>query len=165
MVRHRLLLLITASLLFAVAAHAQEKGEEATAILELGGAGEWDFPGSSRFGPSTAVEFTPIEDWIEIEAGIAALFSTGPTEWDTDLLVKKPFTLSHTVEFMAGIGPQWTFSRAGTTIAGEIALDFMFWPKPARKYGWFLEPAYSYAFSSGHERSLGATLGLLIPIR
>ena len=33
-----------------------------------------------------------------------------------------------------------------------------------RKYGWFLEPTYSYSFSSGHEQSLGLTAGLLIPI-
>jgi hypothetical protein len=31
----------------------------------------------------------------------------------------------------------------GTKIAGEIAADFMFWPTPDRKLGWFLEPSYS----------------------
>ena len=159
--RYRQLLLIAAPLLFGPTAQAEE---EPSAIVELGGAGEWGLPGSSSFGPSAAVEFTPIKDWLEIEAGVSALFSRGRTEWDTDLLFKKPFTLSDKVEFMVGVGPQWTVSPEGTKIAGEIALDFMFWPTADRKYGWFFEPAYSYSFSSGHERSLGATVGLLIPI-
>jgi hypothetical protein len=120
--------------------------------------------GFFQLWPSAAVEFTPIKDWLEIEAGIAPLFSRGRTEWDADLRFKKPFTLSDKLEFMFGVGPQWTFSRDGTKIAGEVALDFMFWPTPDRTYGWFLEPAYSYSFSAGHEQSLGITVGLLIPI-
>jgi hypothetical protein len=163
MVWQRVLLLITSPLLlFSATARAEEK--EPTAIIELGGAGEWGLPGSSSFGPSAAVEFTPVKDWLEIEAGIAPLFSRGRTEWDADLLFKKPFTLSDKLEFMFGVGPQWTFSRDGTKIAGEVALDFMFWPTPDRTYGWFLEPAYSYSFSAGHEQSLDITVGLLIPI-
>jgi hypothetical protein len=120
--------------------------------------------GASSFGPSAAVEFTPIKDWLEIEAGIAPMFSGGRTEWDTDLLFKKPFTLSDKLEFMVGAGPAWTVSRAGTKVGGEVALDFMFWPTPDRKFGWFLEPAYTYSFSSGHEQSFGVSAGLLIPI-
>jgi hypothetical protein len=120
-------------------------------------------PGASSFGPSAAVEFTPIKDWLEIEAGIAPMFSHRRTEWDTDLLFKKPFTLSDKAEFMIGVGPQWAFSPEGTKIGTEFAADFMFWPTPDRKYGWFLEPTYSYSFSSGHEKSLSLTAGLLIP--
>jgi hypothetical protein len=155
-------LLILLPLLFT--AHAQAEDKEPTAIVELGAAGEWDMPSASSFGPSAAVEFTPIKDWLEIEGGVAPMFRGGRTEWDTDLLFKKPFTLSDKVEFMVGVGPQWTFSPEGTKIAGEFALDFMFWPTSDRRYGWFLEPTYSYSFSHGHEQSLGATIGLLIPI-
>jgi hypothetical protein len=162
MVWRRKLLLIFAALLFTASAQAEDK--EPTAIVELGAAGEWGLPGASSFGPSFAVEFTPIKEWLEIEAGVAPMFHGGRTEWDTDLLFKKPFTLSDKVEFMVGVGPQWTFSPEGTKIAGEFALDFMFWPTSDRKYGWFLEPAYSYSFSRGHEQSLGVSLGLLISI-
>ena len=91
------------------------------------------------------------------------MFSRGRTEWDTDLIFKRPFTLSDKVEFMIGVGPQWTFSPEGTKIGAEAA-DFMFWPTPDRKYGWFLEPTYSSSFASGLEQSLGVTAGLLIPI-
>jgi hypothetical protein len=159
----RVVLCLTAALsAFIATAQAEEK--EPTAIIELGGAGEWGLPGASSFGPSAAVEFTPIKDWLEIEAGIAPMFSSGRTEWDADLLFKKPFTLSDKLEFMIGVGPAWTFSREGTKVGGEVALDFMFWPTPDRKFGWFLEPAYTYSFNAGHEQSLGVSAGLLIPI-
>jgi hypothetical protein len=158
----RKLLLIVAPLLFVANAQAEDK--EPTAIVELGAGAEWGVPGASSVGPSAAIEFTPIKDWLEIEGGVGPKFQGGLTEWDTDLLFKKPFTLSDQVEFMVGVGPQWTFSPEGTKIAGEFALDFMFWPTSDRRYGWFLEPTYSYSFSRGHEQSLGATVGLLIPI-
>jgi hypothetical protein len=142
---------------------AEEK--EPTAIVEVGGAGDWDLAkGGSSFGPSVAVEFNVIKDWLEIEVGVAPMFASGQTEWKTDLLFKKPFTLSDKVEFMIGAGPEWTFAREGTKIAGELALDFMIWPTSDRKFGWFVEPTYSYSFSKGHEQSLGASVGLLIAI-
>jgi hypothetical protein len=144
--------------------HARAEDKEPTAIVELGGAGEWDSPASSSFGPSVAFEFTPIKEWLEIEGGVAPMFHGGRPEWNTDLLFKKPFTLSDKVEFMVGVGPQLTLAPGGSKIAGEFALDFMFWPTSDRKFGWFLEPAYSYSFSRGHEQSLGTTVGLLIPI-
>jgi hypothetical protein len=113
------------ALLFTANARAGEK--EPTAIVELGPAGEWGLPGTSSYGPSLAVEFTPIKDWLEIEVGAARMFHRGGSEWDTDLLFKKPFTLSDKLEFMVGVGPQWTFSREGTQTGAEFALDFMFY--------------------------------------
>jgi hypothetical protein len=47
-------------------------------------------------------------------------------------------------------------SSFGPSAAVEFAIDFMFWPTPDRKFGWFLETAYSY--------SLVVAVGLLIPI-
>jgi hypothetical protein len=66
----------------------------------------------SSFGGDVAVEFTPIENWLEIEAGTTPLFRRHSTEWDADLLFKKPWTLSENVEFLFGLGPA---SRAGTS--------------------------------------------------
>lgn len=55
----RLLLLLIAVLL--LSSKSAEAGErEPTAIIELGSAGEWILAGASSFGPSAAVEFTPI---------------------------------------------------------------------------------------------------------
>ena len=103
--------LVAALLLFVGKAQAEEK--EPSAVVEIGGAGEWGLrDGGSSFGPSAAVEVTPIKDWLEIEAGIAPLFGGGHTEWDTDLLFKKPFTLSDTVEFMVGVDRNGRTRRA-----------------------------------------------------
>jgi hypothetical protein len=152
---------------FAQAAPAQD--DDSVAILELGAATGWNVQGgAAAFGPNLAVEVTPIEHWLELEAGASALFSHGSTEWDTDLLFKKPWTLSKKVEFMFGIGPEWVHTRQNSkstnSVAGEAALDFMFWPARKHRFGWYLEPAYDYGFAHGHEQSLGMSAGLLIAI-
>jgi hypothetical protein len=163
--------LLTTALFFCSGnAAAQSVDIEPVAIVELGGATGWDIKGGGwSLGPNLAVEVTPIENWLELEAGTTPLFRRHSTEWDTDLLFKKPWTLSKKVEFMAGVGPEWIHTRAcGVTtnsLAGEVALDFMFWPKPKRKLGWYLEPSYDYSFRAGHEQSIGVSFGLLIPIR
>ena len=46
--------------------------------IELGGTGEWTFTGETSFGPSAAVEFEPIKDWLEIEIGTGPLFRQRP---------------------------------------------------------------------------------------
>lgn len=160
-----------ALLVMAGSAWARLAGQEPepAAILELGGAASWNVPGGeSSFGPDFAAEVTPLENWLEIEAGVTPLFTRHSTEWDTDLLFKKPWTLSQKVEFMAGIGPEWVHVRAyGTStnaLAGEAVLDFMFWPSAKRRFGWYLEPAYERVFAPGHEQSIGITAGLLIAI-
>jgi hypothetical protein len=150
---------------FVEQASAEEK--EPTAIVEVGGAAEWDLPnGASSFGPTAAVEFTPIKDWLEIEAGVSALHGHGQTEWGSDLIFKKPFTLSDTVEFMIGVGPEWTYTAGGegAKVSAEVAAEFMIWPTKDRKFGWFIEPTYSYALTSDHQKSLGLGAGLMIPI-
>jgi hypothetical protein len=146
----------------------QVEEREPSAIVEIGGAGGWGLKGGSAFGTDFSVETTPIPDWLELEGGVTTLFSRGQTEWDTDFLFKRPFTLSDAVEFMFGVGPEWehTVTRQGTTdtIAGEAALDFMFWPWSERKLGLYLEPSYDYGFGHGHEQSMSVSAGLLIPI-
>jgi hypothetical protein len=130
------------------------------AVLEIGAVGEWGLQdGKSSFGPSVAIEVTPIEHWLEIEAGISPLRSKGGTEWEADLVFKKPFQLSKNVEFMVGVGPQWSSANSWGTVA---VLDFMFWVTP--QYGWFVEPSYSYAFNRGHDQNLAVNVGLLIAL-
>ena len=154
-------------LLLSGLAFAQAAEKEPAAILELGAAASHGLNGGgSAGGPSLAVEVTPIKEWLELEAGVTPLFSAQATEWDTDLLFKKPWTLSRKAEFMAGIGPEWVHtSHAGAgvnALAGEAALDFMFWPARRHKFGWYLEPAYDHGFVHAHDQSLGVTGGLLI---
>jgi hypothetical protein len=156
--------LLAALLLFGGTAKAEEK--EPSAVVAIGPEGEWTFPGN-RFsiGPSASVEFGVIKEWLEIEIGGATLFSRAQKEWDADILFKKPFTLSNTVELMVGAGPSWSYATGETgKIGATFALDLMFWPWPERKFGWFFEPTYTYSLSKDHEKSLGASIGLLIAI-
>lgn len=162
----------TALLLYSTSASGQTvaKEPEPAAIVELGGAADRSTSeGVSSFGPTVAVEITPIEKWLELEGGITSLFTRHSTEWDADLLFKKPWTLSKKVEFMFGVGPEWVHTRKGgvtmNSVAGEAVLDFMFWPSAKRRFGWYLEPGYEYNFGRGHEKSFGISFGLLIAIQ
>src|SRR5580658_10227789 len=112
-------------------ARSADTEHESVAIVELGGATTWDLKGGgSSFGPDLAVEVTPVESWLELEAGTTPFLRPHSTEWDTDLLFKKPWTLSEKVEFMAGAGPEWIHTSAYGVIASsfgvETVLDFMF---------------------------------------
>ena len=162
-------LLLASLFLCSGSTFAQPANDEPAAVVELGGAASWNVKdGGSSFGPDIAVEVTPIENWLELEAGTTALFTRHSTEWDTDLLFKKPWTLSEKVEFMFGPGPEWIHTREyGVTtnsLGGEVVLDFMFWPSAKHKFGWYLEPGFDYSFGQGHERSIGISGGLLIAI-
>lgn len=160
---------LLAILLFAGRIFAQVEEKEPKAIVEIGSAGEWSLThGTPSYGPNVAVEVTPIKERLELEAGVTPFFSRGQTEWDTDLIFKKPYTLSRTTEFMAGVGPEWAHTIHGgnstNSIAAEAALDFMYWPWKKRRFGWYLEPSYGYSFASGHEQSMSVSMGLLIAI-
>ena len=89
-----------------VFAQSGERVTKPAAVLELGGAGSWNVKAvSSSFGPDVAVEFTPIEKWLEIEVGVTPLFARHSTEWDTHVLFKKPWDLTR----KAGAdGRRWT---------------------------------------------------------
>jgi len=156
-------------LLCSGSAFGQSADKETRAVMEIGGAAGWSLESSeSSFGPTVAVEVTPIENWLELEAGVTALWDRHSTEWDSDLLFKKPWTLSRKAEFMLGVGPEWIHRRENglttNSVGGEAAADFMFWPSARHRFGWYLEPAYDYDFGRGHEQSIGITGGLLIAI-
>jgi hypothetical protein len=151
--------------------HPQKAGEDKDpiAIVELGAASSWNFSGgAATFAPNLAAEVTPIENWLELEAGVSPFYTHKSTEWDTDLLFKKPWTISRKTEFMLGVGPEWVHLRqigkVTNSISGEVAGDFMFWPTGKHRFGWFLEPAYDYSFAGGHQQSIGMSVGLLIGI-
>jgi hypothetical protein len=161
--------LITVLLVHGGTAFSQTSENEPAAVLELGAAAGQSLKGGGfNSGPAIAMEVTPIDTWLELEGGVTAFASHGRTEWDTDLIFKKPWTLSGKVEFMFGIGPEWvhTTSHGMTTnsVGGAVVLDFMCWPGSNHGFGWYLEPSYGYDFGRGHEQSLGVSAGLLIAI-
>jgi hypothetical protein len=105
-------------------AQSVDQEPEPAAIVELGGAGSWSLKGgASSFGADAAVEVTPIENWLELEAGVTPLFTRHSTEWDTDLLFKKPWTLSKKVEFMFGVGPEWVHIRQYGVTTNSAAVE------------------------------------------
>jgi hypothetical protein len=162
--------LIAGIISLAATARAAEKEKEAIAELELGVAGDWDFAGGAfSLGPSLGIEVTPIKNWLEIEAEVSPVFGGGRTEWETELVFKKPFDVSDKLEVMPGIGPAWFYKTdhgESSNSVGAVALvDFQIWPSAERKLGLFIEPSYSYDFGREHEQSLGITAGILIPLR
>ena len=162
-------ILLVSLFLCASTANAQTGDKEPAAVLELGAAASRSLSeGESSFGPTAAVEVTPVENWLELEAGVTPLFRRHSTEWSVDLLFKKPWTLSDKNEFMLGVGPEWIHSNAfgikRNSVGIEGAADFMFWPSRKHRFGWYLEPSYDYKFGPAHEHSLAITGGLLIGI-
>jgi len=146
-----------------------ETKNDTVAILEVGTVTTWNISGgAATFAPNLAAECTPIENWLELEAGVSPFYTRNSTEWDTDLLFKKPWTISGKAEFMIGVGPEWVHLRnigkVTNSISGEVAGDFMFWPTGKHHLGWFLEPAYDYSYAGGHQQSIGMSSGLLIGI-
>jgi hypothetical protein len=144
--------------------------DDTIAILEVGVSTNWNFSGGdATFAPNLAAECTPIENLLELEAGVSPFYTRNSTEWDTDFLFKKPWTLSNEAEFMLGVGPQWAhLKQSGKTtdsFSAELAGDFMFWPTGRHRFGWYVEPAYDYSFAGGHQQPIGMSAGLLIGIR
>ena len=146
--------------------HARAEEKEPTAVIKFGIEGERAIPGGAvNFGPTTAVEFAVIREWLSIEVGGASLLTRGPTEWEGQVIFKKPFDLSKTVELMVGAGPSWNYAKGETGKTGAtFMLDFMIWPQVERKFGWFVETSYTYSLSKDHEKSLSLSVGLLIGI-
>ncbi len=150
-------------------AFAQSSDKDPAAVVEIGGNPSCDITGAGwSVSPTVAVEVTPIENWLELEIGVTPTFSRHSTEWETDLLFKKPWTLSKKVEFMFGVGPEWIhtlkYGIVTNAVGAEAALDFMFWPTAKHRFGWYLEPSYDYSFGRLHEQSVGMSGGLLIAI-
>ena len=119
-------------------------------VLEFGGAGDWSRAEGFHPGGTCAVEFTPVEHRLELETGVTAIRSPGSTEWSADLLFKKPWQFSRTVEFMAGVGPELVHATgvsADTFWGVEAVADLMIWPR--KNVGWYLEPGYEMTMRDG----------------
>jgi hypothetical protein len=142
----------------------EESGPERSFILEIGTAGEWPTNGERpNFGGTFAAEVEPIENWLELEFGLSTLATDGHTEISGDLLFKKPFRLSPTVEFMIGGGPSYSRTLGGPdrgdSWSAEFALDWMFWP--TKDIGWFIEPTWSVNPRNG-QQAAAVSIGVLI---
>ena len=158
--------LVVAALLLPGGLDAQtESKADHAVVIEIGGAGEWPLEGERpSYGGTLAAETTPIEHWLEVEAGATVLGTSHRREIAADFIVKKPFEISSTVELMAGVGPElsWTLTRGSParSLATECALDLMIWP--TKNVGWYLEPTYDLTSFRASGRSLALAAGLII---
>jgi hypothetical protein len=151
-------------LLLCNAVHAEDETTEHGLVLEIGPAAEWPLHRDrSNYGGNIAAESEVIDNWLELEFGITGLDTSGHGEVSGDLLFKKPFRLSPTIELMVGAGPSVTQTLTGrdkgTSASAEFVLDFVFWPSAS--VGWYVEPAWSITPGTG-QKSLGITGGLVI---
>jgi hypothetical protein len=146
--------------------HAPALDEDDHAIVfELGGAGDWERgEGAIHSGPTLAFEVTPIEHWLELEVGAAAIAAGRRVEMPFDVLFKKPWRISPRFEFMIGIGPEVMHASGrdgGTFWGGEAVLDFMVWPR--KNLGWYVEPGYEVVWRDGTpHHGMGMAIGILI---
>src|SRR4051794_4550897 len=117
---------IAATVLLSQMAYAAEE-KEPLAVVMLGVAGEGSLSDRAfSRGPAAAVEFSAIKDWMEIEVGGAKLFRRGHSEWEAEVVFRKPFSLSDTAEMMLGLGPMWTQSKGESgKIGTTFVADFM----------------------------------------
>jgi len=153
------------AVVFATVGAAAQDDREHALVLKMGPAGEWPTNERANFGGTFAVEKSIIENWLEIEAGLTVLGTTGQTELSGDIIFKKPFRISPKFEFMVGVGPSIARPLNGenhsTTVSAAFTLDFMFWPTP--NLGWYLEPTWTVNPRNG-QQSFAASVGLLIGI-
>jgi hypothetical protein len=161
----RLSLVVTAFLLPGGLDAQTASGADHTVVIEIGSAGEWPLQGERpSYGGTLAAETTPIEHWLEVEAGATLLGMNHRREIAADFIVKKPFEISSTVELMAGVGPElsWTLTRGSParSVATECALDLMIWP--TKNVGWYLEPTYDLTSFRASGRSLALAAGLIV---
>jgi hypothetical protein len=132
-------------------------------VFELGAEGDWSHADGLHMGGTFAFEVTPIEHWLELEFGVSVIHHPVGVEIPVDLLFKKPWRLSRTVEFMAGVGPELIRSTVEhRTFWGLSAVgDLMVWPR--QNVGWYLEPGIERTFERGaHETGFAMAAGLIL---
>jgi len=130
-------------------------------VLEIGAVAEAGLgDGKASFGPSFALAVTPIEHQLEIEFGLAPMVNNGSTEWEGEIVFKRPFELSDNVELLVGVGPEW--ATPSSSFGAVAKLDLVYWTTP--QYGWFVEQSYSYGFNHDHEQNLTLKVGLLVAL-
>ena len=132
-------------------------------VFEIGAEGDWSKAEGLHTGGTFAFEVTPIEHWLELEFGVSVIPHPGGVEIPIDLLFKKPWRLSRTVEFMVGVGPELIHSTADhQTFVGLSAVgDLMVWPR--QNVGWYVEPAIERTFAPGaHQTGFAVAVGLIL---
>jgi hypothetical protein len=142
---------------------------EPSFTIKLGGVAERSFADKAFLaGPSVAVQAGILNDSVEIEAGTAPLFDHGHIDWNSGILVKKPFEISRQFDVELGAGPTWIHKSTGdgpsNGIGAEAIAELVYWPSLHKNLGWYLESGYGYDFGRLHDSDLGLRLGVLFAV-
>jgi hypothetical protein len=157
--------LVLVVLVFPTLAFAQTQQREHRIVYSAGWAG--DASRGDGFQPAGAeggFEITPIENRLSIETTVGVHHGDEGTEMHLEVAFRKPWQLSRTVEFMAGVAPTLvhTFGASGESF-GAISAGghFMVWPSP--NLGWYAESAYEVGFpTAGAHKGVEFSGGILI---
>ena len=145
---------------------AEEAHEEHSMILTLGPVLDRSLTDKkTTYGSSVGLEFTAIENQLEIEVGAQYLSSSSPKVLGAVVLFKKPFELSKGVELEIGLGPSISrkVSPSGGWQSGiTFSPELMIWP--TKKMGWYISSEYTRGLGKEAEKSVGLSIGLLFPI-
>ena len=155
---------LIASVVLAAPPEREAAEHDNAVVLAFGPSFEVDSNGSGHVGAEAEVEFDLVQKWLELEVGIQGLAGAGSEELSADILLKKPFDVTHGFSFMPGIGPEVVVGHQSGRITQsfglEIAVDFMWWVFSER-FGIGAEPAVGMTFAP-FQASVGLTIGPII---
>jgi len=149
----------------ASAQHASEPQEDHRVVFAAGWAGEASRgEGFQPAGIEGGFEVTPIEGLLSIETTVSVHHGDDGTEVPIEVAFRKPWQVTPTVEFMAGVAPSLVHAfGAESETFGAVSAGghFMVWPRP--NVGWYVESAYEVAFPNrGTQHSVEFAAGILI---
>ena len=99
------------------------------AIVELGAATSWNFSGgAATFAPNLAAEITPVENWLELEAGVSPFFTRNDGMGHRPALQE---TVDHIAESRVYVGRR---SPVGSPQAERESEQFHSWGSRGRFY-------------------------------
>lgn len=146
--------------------HEVALGDEFHRIqLEIGLSGERE-SGQLQARGSVAAEYTAIEHRLATELELSTAGYDGGIEVPVELHIKRPIQLSPTQELNPGFGPQYATvlgtDKNGGFWGGEVLLEFR--NELDERFGFLVEPTYSFLSRKGIEQEFGIEAGLTLAL-
>ena len=147
------------------AEEGSESEEERAVAVQIGPVGERNLKDkTSSAGATAAVEVTPMEDLLKIEAGATLLATPHRREMIASLLFKTPLWVSPDSEILMGAGPKASKALQDTrdTAFGFLAnVEYAHWFN--KSIGWYAGPEYGVGVGkSKGEHTVGLSAGILL---
>lgn len=161
---HRIIAFVLICIASAQARAEPRELTDHTIVLGVGAAAEIGVHGSdASAGGNLMLEWEAIDGWLELEFGASLVATSTGSQVPLDLIIKKPFAISDSLEGMIGLGPEVIRTTSGppadTRYGVEVGLDLMYWFSP--RIGSWVEPTYDLEFHNGATSSFGLTAGIM----